>query len=321
MMALRKLRRTVRNTLKSARDIWRGKQAAAFRRGLASAPLLRAEKTYNTSHPDYERSEVRNFPGRILNANLPCDNPLFHEIKRFAFGSRVSSLVLQPVLRHAMAEAATVPGFSHIMEGRIFIEQYAEDKARLYQAQYNPGWVNLTDAQFLYWAVRRLKPKVIVQTGLSNGLSCAFMMLALAQNGPEGKLYGIDLPHIFNPHDPFWTKKGENYGVMIPEGRRSGWLVPDIYRDRFEVQIGDAKELLPGLVDRLERLDLFFHDSDHTYEHMMFEYEEVMRKLAPGGVIMADDVSWNSSLWDYADMRCVPSYNYRGMIGCAFFSM
>src|SRR3954471_14386389 len=151
MITLRKLRLTVRNTLKSARDIWRGKEAAAFRRRLANAPLLRAEKTYNTSHPDYERSEVRNFPGRILNPNLPCDNPLFHEIKGLAFGDRVPTFAWRPVLRRAMAEAATVPGFAHIMEGRAFIERYAKEKGRLYQAQYNPGWVNLTDAQFLYW--------------------------------------------------------------------------------------------------------------------------------------------------------------------------
>lgn len=53
---------------------------------------------------------------------------------------------------------------------------------RKYGACYQPGWVNLTDAVFLYWLVRRAKPKTIVQTGVCNGLSSAFIMLALAKN-------------------------------------------------------------------------------------------------------------------------------------------
>src|SRR5680860_1397104 len=107
----------------------------------------------------------------------------------------------------------------------------------------------------------------------------------------RGRLYAIDLPTVF---DPNWKTKGEVYGVAIPEGKSSGWIVPDIYRDRCEMQVGDAKELLAPLVDRLDEIDLFFHDSDHTYDHMMFEFDQAMRKLSPGGAIVADDVSWNA---------------------------
>jgi len=290
------------------------------RKTLVERSLLRAEKTYDPDHPDHHISLVRNAPGYFMNADLHCDNPLFCEIKHLAFLNKVPNFAWRRVLKRAMAEAATVPGFSHVMDGRAYIERYAENIARTHQAYYSPGWVNVIDAQFLYWAVRKLKPKVVVQTGLSNGLSCAFMMLALAKNGPEGRFYGIDLPHIFDPRDPAWTQKGERYGVMIPEGKTSGWLMPDIYSDRFDVEIGDAKVLLPKLVDRLDTIDLFFHDSDHTYNHMMFEFEQVARKLASGGVVLADDIAWNASLWDFADARGIPGYNYRGTIGLAFCS-
>jgi predicted O-methyltransferase YrrM len=96
-------------------------------------------------------------------------------------------------------------------------------------------------------------------------------------------------------------------------------MVPDIYRDRFHVQTGDAKVLLPPLIDSLDSIDLFFHDSDHTYDHMMFEFDQAMRKLSPSGLIIADDIAWNSSLWDFAEARGVPGYNYRGSMGAAFF--
>jgi predicted O-methyltransferase YrrM len=82
---------------------------------------------------------------------------------------------------------------------------------------------------------------------------------------------------------------------------------------------GDAKELLPKLVDRVDSIDFFYHDSDHTYNHMMFEFHEARRKLRPGGLVVGDDVSWNASVWDFADEFQVPSYNFKGAVGVAFF--
>ncbi|MFZ1008138.1 MAG: class I SAM-dependent methyltransferase, partial [Candidatus Sulfotelmatobacter sp.] len=164
-----------------------------------------------------------------------------------------------------------------------------------------------------------LKPKTIVQTGVCNGMSSAFMMLGLVKNGGDGSLHVIDLPAVFNPKDAGWTVKGKVYGVVIPEGKSSGWMVPDAYRDRFEVWTGDAKVLLPKMVDKVDSIDLFFHDSEHTYNHMIFEFREAKRKLRPGGLIVGDDVSWNASVWDFADQYGVPSYNFKGAVGVAFF--
>jgi len=321
MPALYKLRRLTRNTLLSARDCVKGDhRQAAFRAAMKTIPLMLADKTYNTAHHDYNPALAGNFPGRIEGADLPCNNPLFTEIKKLSTGGRVGRLRWRPVLAAAMREAKTVPGFDQVMERKAFIEQYLGQLAKENEAHYAAGWVNMTDAKFLYWMVRKFKPKVIVQTGVSNGLSSAFMMLALAKNGPDGKLYAIDIPAIYDPKNPDWKQKGTVYGVAIPEGKSSGWMVPDIYKDRAEMLIGDAKELMPKLVDRLDHIDMFYHDSDHSYAHMMFEYEQAMRKLTPGGLIVADDVSWNASLWDFAKARKVPAYNFRGTVGLAFFS-
>ena len=192
----------------------------------------------------------------------------------------------------------SIPHSGQVFERQEYIKQYVGDLASKYQAHYAAGWVNLDDALFLYWLVRKLKPKTIVQTGVCNGLSSAFMMLGLVKNGAEGRLHVIDMPPVFNPQDPAWTAKGKVYGVVIPEGRSSGWMVPDAYRDRFDVWNGNAKELLPKMVDKVDSIDLFYHNSDHTYNHMMFEFREAKRKLNPGGLIVGDDISWNASVWD-----------------------
>jgi predicted O-methyltransferase YrrM len=317
---LRRLRRTVSGSIRTAVDALRGREDSALNNAKAVSPLLLAEKTYNTAHPDYEPELVRNFPDRILNGDRPSTNPLLAEIRKMAKRDKVPRKIWHQVCQDMMTEASTVPGFDQVMERKAYIENYMAALGQRYHSHYLAGWVNLTDAQFLYWIVRRLKPNTILQTGVSNGLSSAFMMLALAKNGTQGTLHVVDVPAIFDPADPNWTRNGAVFGFVIPEGKSSGWMVPDIYRDRFEVGIGDAKILLPKLVDRLGAVDMFYHDSDHTYNHMVFEFEQAKRKLAPNSVVVADDISWNASLWDFADKYRLPSYNYCGSMGVAFLS-
>jgi len=289
------------------------------RQTLAQSPLMRDARTYNPTHPDYRRRLTRNHPGRIFNRWRPCENPAFTALARMARLTWVPDRRWGPVLAEALAEVLAMPESEQVFERRRFVEQYLANLCSTYRAHYRPGWVNLDDALFLYWLVRNVRPTTIVQCGVCNGLSAAFMMLALAKNGSDGRLYAIDLPPIFDSNDPAWTVAGEIYGVVIPEGKTSGWMVPDAYRDRIEVWNGDAKNLLPGMVDKLDRIDFFYHDSDHTYDHMTFEFTEVKRKLTRGGTIVGDDIAWNASLWDFADRYGVPAYNFKGAVGVAFF--
>ncbi len=294
-------------------------RATTFREAMEQIPLMIAEKTYNTSHPEYDAHAVRNFPGHIFNRQAPCDNAAFTALARMATGDDIADSAWDGILRDMLAEASAVPHAEQVFERRRFVEQYMAELGAKYRAHYVPGWVNLDDALFLYWLVRQVKPRTIVQTGVCNGLSAAFMMLGLVKNGPEGTLHVIDLPPVFDPNDPAWIEEGKVYGVVIPEGRTTGWLVPDAYRSRFEVWNGDAKDLLPKMVDKVDAIDFFYHDSDHTYNHMMFEFREARRKLTKGGLVVGDDVSWNASVWDFADEHRVPSYNFKGAVGVAFF--
>lgn len=294
-------------------------RTSSFQVAMQNMPLLRAEKTYNTSHPDYDATAVRNYPGQIFNAEKPCHNRVYAELRKLGWRNVVSEWGWRKVLGDVLAEAKEVPHAQEVFERQHYIERYTAELGRTYQAHYQPGWVNMDDALFLYWLVRRLEPRIIVQSGVCNGLSSAFMMLALAKNGPHGRLLAVDLPPLFDPADPAWTAKGTVYGVVIPQGKSSGWMVPDAYRDRLEVVSGDAKVMLPKLVDQVDGIDMFYHDSDHTYAHMMFEFHEARRKLRPGGLIVGDDVSWNASVWDFADEHGVPSYNFKGTVGVAFF--
>ena len=301
---------------------------------LAAGPEMRAPKTYNTAHPNYDHRKVRNYPGRLFDKHGGGNGPqniIYRKIR--SFGKEVASVdrdrgvpdvmvdskIWKRERESCMAEIKTIATSKIVFERMEFIENYVRELSDRNQAYYMPGWITIDDALFLYWLVRNLKPRMIAQTGVCNGLSSAFMMLALAKNGDRGSLHVIDQPQVYNPNSPEWHSKGTVYGVIIPEGKSSGWMVPDNYHKRFELLIGDAKELLPGLLNRLGEIDMFFHDSDHTYDHMMFEMREAKKHLRPGGVIVADDVSWNASVWDFADQENMPAFNYQGSLGVAFF--
>jgi predicted O-methyltransferase YrrM len=141
----------------------------------------------------------------------------------------------------------------------------------------------LPEAAELYAIVRAAKPRVMIETGVASGLSSAHTLRALDRNG-LGALHSIDLPNV-------------QEGSILPEGRTSGWIVPDSLRGRWKLQLGDSRVLLPELLGSLDRVDVFLHDSDHSYEGMMFEFEQAYPKLAPGGLLLSDDTHLHPA-WD-----------------------
>jgi predicted O-methyltransferase YrrM len=148
-------------------------------------------------------------------------------------------------------------------------------------------------ALFWYVAARLLRPDAVVETGCFSGWDSAVILEALAQNG-HGRLYSVDLPLKPGQRDPRLPGGG------LPPGLGPGFLVPPALRARWTLILGDVREELPPLLRRLGSIDLFFHDSDHRYTHMMWEYSTVWPHLAPGGLLVSDDISLHTALWDFA---------------------
>jgi predicted O-methyltransferase YrrM len=222
-------------------------------------------------------------------------------------------------LEMALAELKDIPGAGELFQRKAAAEGFFLDINARHEARYQPGWMNLDDGLFLYWLVRRMRPRAVVETGVANGFSTGLILLAMAKNGNQGKLHAIGRAEVFDADDPRWTQKGESFGEVVVTGKNLGWMVSDSLRDSVEFHAGDAKLVLPQVAAKLDAIDLFFHDSDHSYDHMMFEFEEAKRKLSPNGAVVADNIAWNSSLWDFADEYGAPAYNFRGSVGAAFF--
>ncbi|MGA8664185.1 MAG: class I SAM-dependent methyltransferase [Thermoplasmata archaeon] len=138
----------------------------------------------------------------------------------------------------------------------------------------------------LYALVRLLRPTHLVETGVSSGVSSAHLLLALEKNH-AGTLHSIDLP---TPQKGPVLGKDES-PVSIPPGLASGWAVP-FRSPRWDLRIGDTRQLLPGLVDSLPSVDLFLHDDLHTEENLASELAILRPKLPPGALVLADNSNW-----------------------------
>lgn len=138
----------------------------------------------------------------------------------------------------------------------------------------------------LFAMIRLFRPDSVVETGVGVGYSTTLILEALHLNG-KGRLRSIDLPN----NDVNWK---------LPNGRQPGYLVPQELRDRWELSIGSSRQLLPGLLDKIGPIQLFLHDSEHSYENMLFEYRAVYPSLSARGIILSDDAMWNTAMLDFA---------------------
>lgn len=140
----------------------------------------------------------------------------------------------------------------------------------------------------LYLLVRAARPRVVVETGVLYGASSAFILAALDRNG-EGELFSIDLPH--EPHEP-----------------PHDFLVPNELRRRWTLVVGDSRRELPALLDRLTSIDLFHHDSLHTFEHMTWEYHTALPHLTPRGLLASHDVRIAHSVREIFRRNAFPTF-------------
>jgi len=165
--------------------------------------------------------------------------------------------------------------------------------------EYSSGAISKRHGHNLYAMIRTVKPDRTIETGTANGYSTSFILKALEKND-RGILYTIDYPEVEGkeyPPDDFYKEKG---GAVIPKGRQSGWLVPDALRERCKLFIGRSQDILPQLFKTVGEIDIFFHDSEHTYKAMLFEFETAWPYLRPGGILLAHDVNWNNAFTDFA---------------------
>lgn len=126
-----------------------------------------------------------------------------------------------------------------------------------------------------YVLVRALRPNRVIETGTDKGLGSLVLAEALLQNG-SGRLFTIDT----NP--------------------QAGFLIGGKWASVIDQVQGDSHEVLRSTTDAV---DLFLHDSLHTYEYEMGEFHTVEPLLTEGAMVLSDNATETSALMDWAEER------------------
>ncbi|PKM98698.1 MAG: hypothetical protein CVU79_02245 [Elusimicrobia bacterium HGW-Elusimicrobia-3] len=181
------------------------------------------------------------------------------------------------------ASPAAVEEIRRQLSGHTAFKARLDSELKIHGDGY--GGQMTREAPAIYSLVRLLKPRVVVETGVADGVTSSYILRALEDNG-EGKLYSIDLP-----------------SGLLPVGRLPGWIVEEALRKRWDLRVGDAAELLPTLLKELGEIDMFLHDSLHTYGHMTLEYRAAWPRLKTGGLFLSHDVGQNKAFFDFMKER------------------
>lgn len=161
----------------------------------------------------------------------------------------------------------------------------------------------------LYAIIRCKRPGLMVETGVNAGVSSAYILRAM-EIEDQGALYSIDLPS--GSTDPEYLAQLKQSGILgparLPVGFTTGWAVPERLKKRWTLIIGDTRVELPKLLERLGTIGVFFHDSNHSYENMLFEFELAHKHLVPGGLLVSDDIARHGAFKDFQARVQKPSY-------------
>jgi len=127
-----------------------------------------------------------------------------------------------------------------------------------------------------YAIARTVKPAVIVETGVDQGMGAVVLCAALARNageGHHGKYFGTDI----NP--------------------QAGYYLKGHFADYGKILYGDSLDSLRSLS---EICDLFINDSDHSADYERAEYEAIKPKLSPTAILLGDNSHVTAELAEFS---------------------
>jgi predicted O-methyltransferase YrrM len=203
------------------------------------------------------------------------------------------------VLNLTCANRVEIQGyFAEIKLNKEFYDRIEENQ-RVSSGIRNSSWnfsIGETLGAVLYAICRKQKPEVVVETGVASGVSSSFILCALEQN-KHGQLYSIDLP---------WWQDYE-----------SGWRIPNYLRHRWHLIQGKSSKTLLPLLEKVAEVDIFLHDSDHTYQNMLWEYRIVWKYLKPRGLLLSHNIDTNDAFSDFCHSSGVRGYSLTNMGGTA----
>lgn len=133
-----------------------------------------------------------------------------------------------------------------------------------------PWW-----CEHFYSMLRRSRPTAVLEVGTSLGLTALYLSGALERNRHGGlvtiELMGAKVAYAAALFEAFGTR-------------------------RVTALCGRSEDVLPGVFARTPVFDWAFVDIDHSYETTVAHLELLRDRIAPGGLLLFDDITLNDGM-------------------------
>lgn len=154
------------------------------------------------------------------------------------------------------------------------------------------------NGETLYLLTRLLEPDTVLEIGVANGMSTAYLLAGLEDAGSDGKadVYAIDRP-LFESAVRERRGAAGLTGGIVPDEKEAGWIASRELRTKYGHQyyVGDFIEILGDILADLGSVDLVVYDASKDAKEMQWAYERCIDALNPGGMLLSDDVLVNDA--------------------------
>jgi predicted O-methyltransferase YrrM len=125
------------------------------------------------------------------------------------------------------------------------------------------------------FVIVQVRPRKSLELGTAFGMSALFILAALKAFVPCGFLATVEGTESIYSLSSSMLKS--HYGEMV------------------SCTLGYIRVVLPEIARSLGQIDFLFHDSTHSGDAYTKDFSEVVDFLAPGGILLFDDIHWQDS--------------------------
>lgn len=172
-----------------------------------------------------------------------------------------------------LADQADQLGPQPLWEGYYNLKKYPDPVKNAYPTA-NQVCISSFMGDFFAYLVKIKRPSVIVEFGTAFGVSGMYFLSGLESNN-----YGELL--TFEPNERWAEIARKNLSTI---------------GDRFQLIIGTFEGNIDLSLGNDRQIDIAFIDAIHTSEFLWPQYNLVVERLKPNGIILIDDVNFSSDM-------------------------
>lgn len=181
--------------------------------------------------------------------------------------------------RKRAADSETPLPTAGFEDGATTPEGLAGEINRPILAEHLVGLLGVPEAWggFQMRLVRRLTPRSVLELGTGVGVSAAYISAGLELAG-GGELISLDGARAWSAYA----------GATLQQLELA---------HHVELRVGAIDEILPEALAAAAPIDYAFLDADHSQDATVRHFEAVREHLAPGAVVVLDDITFNRDMW------------------------